>query len=218
MRARVDSVFISSVLFTIALVCLIPNFWASVITKHDWSWLARLDSGDRLASETRSDLSVACLAVILIGLIVVWTGYAKRVRWTWAVMFVVVWVWAFPLLVLPLIGHKRDLSIPEWIYTAIRYPGIARAWAESVLLFLLMVIALLLPMRSFFLVREGTQPIRRMSLKLIGGSAVAVLVIAIALLAWVRLSAYEISPDELTVWQQFPPPPPPPPLNPCVKP
>ena len=161
---------------------------------------------------------VASLAVILIGLIVVWTGYIKRVRWTWAVMFVVVWVWAFPLLVMPLLGHRRSLSLPEWIYTAIYYPGSARAYAESVLLFLLMVIALLLPMRSFFLVREGTRPIRRMSPKLIGGSAVAVLLIMIALSAWVRLSAYEISPAELTAWQQFPAPPPPPPPNPCAKP
>jgi hypothetical protein len=218
MRPRVDSVFISSVLFTIALVCLIPTFWASVITKHDWSWLAKLDSGDRLAFETRSDLSVACLAGILIGLIVVWTGYIKRVRWTWAVMFVVVWVWAFPLLVMPLLGNKRSLSIPEWISTAISYPGTARAWAEMVLIFLLMVIALLLPIRSFFLVREMQGPSQRPSLKVISGSAVAVLLIGIALSAWIRLSAYEISPAELTAWQQFPPPPPPPPPNPCAKP
>jgi len=43
-----------------------------------------------------SDLSVACLAVILIGLIITWTGYIKRERWTWFVMFIVVWAWAFP--------------------------------------------------------------------------------------------------------------------------
>lgn len=92
MRTRVDSVFVSSVLFTTALLCLIPDFWASVITKHDRTWLAKVDSGDRLALETRSDLSVVCLAIILIGLIVIWTGYLKRVRWTWAVMFIIVWV------------------------------------------------------------------------------------------------------------------------------
>jgi hypothetical protein len=213
MRTRVDSVFVSSVLFTIALVCLIPKFWASVIIKHDWIWLARLDSGDRLAAETRSDLSVVCLAIILIGLIVIWTGYLKRVRWTWAVMFVVVWVWAFPLLLMPLLGHTRSLSIPEWIYTAICYPGSARAYAESVLLFSLMVIALLLPMRSFFLVREGPRPIHRASPKLVGGSAVTVLLVMIGLSAWVRLSAYEIPPAALNSWQRFPPPAPPP--NPC---
>ncbi|MDQ1390122.1 MAG: hypothetical protein QOF56_3576 [Acidobacteriaceae bacterium] len=216
MRNRVDSVFISSVLFTIAPVCLIPNFWANVITKHDRIWLARLDSGDQLATLTRSDLSVVCLAVILIGLIVIWMGYLKRVYWTWAVMFILVWVWAFPLMVMPILGHPRSLSIPEWIYTAIYYPGSARAWAESVLLFLVMVIALFIPVKSFFLSGEGLRPIHELSPKLIGGSVVAVLLIMITLSAWVRLSAYEVSPAELTSWQQFPPPLPPP--NPCAKP
>jgi hypothetical protein len=210
MRTRVDSVLISSVLFTIALVCLIPNFWANVITKHDRIWLARLDSGDRLATLTRSDLAVVCLAVILIGLIVIWTGYLRRVRWTWAVMFILVWVWAFPLLVMPILGHPRSLSVPEWIYTAICYPGSARAWAESVLLFLVMVTALCLPVRSFFLIGEVPRPIHRHSPRLIGVSAVTVLLVAIAFSAWVRLSAYEISPAELTSWRQFPTPPPPP--------
>jgi hypothetical protein len=218
MRTRVDSAFISSVLFTIALVCLIPTFWANVITDHDKIWLAKLDDGYRAAAKTTSDLSVVSLAVILIGLTVVWTGYTKRVRWTWAVMFIVVWVWAFPLLVMPLLGHKRSLSIPEWIYTAISYPGTARAWAEMVLIFSLMVIALLLPVKALFLVREGSRPIHRPSPKLIGRSVVAVLLIGIALLAWIRLSAYEISPAELTAWQQFSAPPPPPPSDPCAKP
>jgi len=216
MRTLVGPVFISSLLFTIALVCLIPNFWASVITKHDRIWLARLDDGDQLAALTRSDLSVVCLAVILIGLIVIWTGYLKRVRWTWAVMCVVVWVWAFPLLVMPLLGHPRSLSAPEWIYTAIYYPGPARAYAEVVLLFLLMVIALLLPVKAFFLTGEGPRPIHRLSPRFIGGSAVVVLLMMIVLSAWVRLSAYEISPAELTSWQQFPTPPPPP--SPCARP
>ena len=213
MRTRVDSVFISGVLFTIALICLIPTFWPNVITDRDKIWLAKLDDGYRLAARTTSDLSVVSLAIILIGLIVIWTGYIKRVRWTWAVMFIVVWVWAFPLLVLPLFESKHSLSIPEWIYTAISYPGTARIWAEMVLIFLLMVIALLSPMRSFFLAREVQEASHRLSPRLIGGSTVAVLLIVVALFAWIRLSPYEISPAELTSWQQFPPPPPPP--NPC---
>jgi hypothetical protein len=213
MRSRVDSVFVSSVLFTLALVCLIPSFWATVITDHDRIWLVKLDDGYRLAAERMSDLGVASLAVVLIGLIVVWTGFIRRVRWAWVVMFIVVWVWAFPLLAMPLLGVPRSLTIPEWIYTAIYYPGSARAYAEAVLLFLLMVIALLLPVKSFFLVGDGPRPIRKLSRKLIGGTAVGVLVAMIALSAWVRLSPYQIPPAELTSWQQFPPPPPPP--NPC---
>ncbi len=210
MRIRTGSAFVSSVLFTIALVCLVPMIWANVITDHDRIWLTRLDSGDRLAAQRMSDLSVVCLAIVLIGLIVLWTGYVKRTRASWAVMFVVVWVWAFPLLVLPLFT-KGGLSIREWLYTAIYYPGSARSWAQSA--FLLMVIALLLPARSFFLDAKVPRPIHTRSPKLIGGFAAVTLLIVVALLAWIRLSPYEISPTQLFSYQQLPPPPPPP--NPC---
>ncbi len=217
MKIRTDSAFVSSVLFTIALVGLVPMFWANVITDRDRIWLAKLDDryqlGNRyqLDAQRTSDLSVVCLAVILIGLIVLWTGYVKRTRASWGVMFVVVWLWAFPLLVLPLFA-RGGLSIREWLYTVIYYRG-AAPWAKSNLVFLLMVIALLLPVKSFFLKAEAPRPIHRPSRKLIGGSAAVALLIVVALLAWVRFSPYEISPTELTSWQQFPAPPPPP--NPC---
>jgi len=213
MRTRADSVFISSALFTISLVCLVPMFWANVITDRDKIWLAKLDGGYRLATQRTSDLSVVCLAVILIGLIVLWTGYIKRARWTWAVMFVVVWVWAFPLLVLPLFqsGH---LSIAQWLYTVIYYPG-SPSWAKSPLPFLLMVIALLLPVKSFFLDAEVPRPTHRRSPRLIGGSVAVALLIVVALLAWVRLRSYEIPPAELYSYEQLPPPPPPPNWDRC---
>ncbi len=123
-------------------------------------WLARVDSGDRLAIETRSDLSVVCLAIILIGLIVIWTGYLKRVRWTWAVMFIVVWVWAFPLLVdadssgtRVAVSHHLSGSTRRSILSRIR----ARLGDRLVLLFLLMVIALFLPSKnSLFLTGDCT--------------------------------------------------------------
>ena len=217
MRVRADSVFISSLLFTIALVCLIPAFWANFLTGRDKIWLAKLDAGYRLAAQTMSDLSVVCLAIILIGLIVIWTGYVKRARWTWFVMFIVVWVWAFPLLVLPLFKALFEgrivLTFPEWLYSAIYQWGSPRIWAESVLIFLLMVIALLLPIKSFFLVRGIQEQSHRPSPRLIGGSAVTVLLIMIVLLAWIRFRVYEIPPAVLNSSQQLPPPPPPP--TPC---
>jgi hypothetical protein len=217
MRIRTDSAFVSSVLFTIALVCLVPMFWANVITDRDKIWLAKLeDGGYRLAAQRTIDLSVVCLAVILIGLIVLWTGYVKRTRASWGVMFIVVWLWAFPLLVLPLFqsGH---ISIADWLYTAIYYPGSA-SWAKSPLPFLLMVIALLLPVKSFFLDAKGPRPVHRRSPKLIGGSVAVAFLILVALLAWIRFRSYEIPPAELfSSWEQLPPPPPPP-SNPCARP
>ena len=218
MRLRADSVFISSALFTIALLCLIPAFWANVLTERDKIWLAKLDAGYRLAAQTMSDLSIVCLAILLIGLIVIWTGYMKRTRWTWLVMFIVVWVWAFPLLVLPLLTalSKRRivLTFSEWLYNAIYQPGSPRTGAESVLIFLSMVIALLLPIKSFFLSKEIPEPSHRLSPRLIGFSVIGVLVVMIALFAWLRLGVlYEIPLNELSSAQQLPAPPPPP--NPC---
>ena len=216
MRIRPGSVFVSSVLFTVSLVCLTPMFWANVITDRDKTWLEKLDDGYRLAAQRTSDLSVVCLAVILIGLIVLWTGFVKRTRASWGVMFIVVWLWAFPLLVLPLFQPGHSLSIRDWLYTVIYYPGSA-SWAKSPLPFLLMVIALLLPVKSFFLGAEGPRPIHRRSPKLIGGSVAVVLLTMAALLAWIRLRSYEIPPAELFSWEQLPPPPPPP-SNPCARP
>jgi len=213
MRIRTDSAFVSSVLFTIALVCLVPIFWANVITDRDKIWLAKLDDGGyRLAAQRTSDLSVVCLAVILIGLIVLWTGYVKRTRASWGVMFVVVWLWAFPLLVLPLFT-REGLSIRVWLYTVIYYRG-ASPWAKSNLVFLLMVIALFLPVKSFFLDPRVPRPIHRRSPKLIGGSVAVALLILVSLLAWVRLSPFEI---QTAGWEHLPAPPPPP-SDPCAKP
>ena len=63
--------------------------------------LASLDAGFQAVARMTATLGVACLAMILIGLIVIWTGYVKRVRSAWLVMFVLAWAWAFPLFVFP---------------------------------------------------------------------------------------------------------------------
>jgi hypothetical protein len=215
MRIRASSVFVSSSLFTVALVCLIPTFLANVLTPRDKVWFAKLEADHRLAAQTMSDLSLVCLAVILIGLIVIWSGYVKRARWTWIVMFVMVWVWAFPLLALPpfeaLFKGKMALTFPEWIHSAIFQPGSPRAWALSVLIFLVMVIALLLPVRSFFFIKEAEQPSHRPSSWVIGFSVVSILAITIGLFTWIRIGAlYDIPLSELNSAQQLPPPPPPP--------
>jgi hypothetical protein len=124
-------------------------------------------------------------------------------------MSVVTWAWAFPLVVLPLFRGRIVLTFSEWLYSAIHQSGSTRILTESVLMFLLMLIALLLPIKSFFLARERPEPIHKPPAKVIGGSAVTVLLVMIALLAWIHLRTYEISPDQLNSWQQLPAPPPP---------
>jgi MFS family permease len=211
MRIREDCVFPSSLLFTIALLCLVPRFWANVLVRHDRVWLRKLDDGYAAAAQTMSDLSVVSLGLILIALVVLWAGYIRRVRWTWFVMFIVVGVWAFPLLVLPLFRGKIALTWSEWLYWALSEPGSPRVWAESVLIFSLMVLALLLSIRSFFFVKDESKPLRGPSLKLIGLFALGFLVAALALFAWIRVGVlYEIPVSELNSTQRLPPPPPPP--------
>jgi hypothetical protein len=101
MKIRRDTVSISSVLFTIALFGLVPPFAKIAFTGHDKAAFQRLDWGLQAYSRLMDSFSIASLAIVLIRLIVTWAGYINKVRWTWFVMFVIVWGWAFPVLVLP---------------------------------------------------------------------------------------------------------------------
>ena len=212
MRTRADSVFISGVLFTVALVSLIPAALCNALAGRE---LATLDAGFRAEAQTAHDLGIACLVIILIGAIVIWTGYVKRARSGWLVMFIVVWFWAFPLFILPLASalvHGRIvLTFSETLYDAISEGAGPRSAAESVMIFSLMVIALLLPIRGLFGDIAVERPIPRPSAKLVGFSAIGVLLIMIMLYVWVRVGVlYEIPASELSSTQRLPSPPPPP--------
>jgi hypothetical protein len=209
MRIRADSVFLSSLLFTIALLNLVPEGLLYFSSGTDKAALARFDAGVRAQLQTWHYYGVASLAITLIALIVVWTWYIKRARSAWLVMFVVTWAWAFPLFAWPYLRGPRVFTLPEWIYNAIYERGYPRSEAQLVVTFSLMVIALLLPIKSFFLVRERSAPTQALSLELIGRSAVIVLLIVIALFVWIHAQVYEIPPEQLSCWQQLPPPPPP---------
>jgi len=157
MKIRADSVFVSSVLFTIALICLIPAALWNLQSLHDEVLISKLDAGFRAQALTANYLGFACLAIILIGVIVIWTGYVNRSRSAWLVMSVLTWVWAFPLFVSPLFRGKIVVTFAEWLRDAISEPGLPRTLTESVLIFLLMLIALTLPIRAFFFRRESTE-------------------------------------------------------------
>jgi hypothetical protein len=209
MKIRIDSVFLSSVLFTIALLNLIPAGLWYFSSGTDKVALAKLDAGFRAQLQTWHYYGVASLAITLIALIVVWTGYIKRARFAWLVMFVVTWAWAFPLFAWPYLRGPKVFTLPEWLYNSIYEPGYPRTAAQLVVTFALMVIALLLPIKSF-LARKTSAPTQVLSLKLIARSAVTVLLIVIALFVWIHAQVYEIPPEQLNFWQQLPPPPPPP--------
>ena len=135
MRIRIDSVFISSLLFTIALLNLIPAGRWYFSAGTDEVSMAELDVGFQLASQTAHLLGIACLTIILIGLIVVWTGYIKRSRSAWLVMSVVTWAWAFPLFAWPNLRGPKVFTLPEWIFNAIYQRGYPRSKAQLVVTF-----------------------------------------------------------------------------------
>ena len=58
--------------------------------------------------------------------------------------------------------------------------------------------------------RKEPAPIRPPSPRFVGGSAVTVLLIVIALFVWIHAQVYELTPKELNYWRVPPPPPPPP--------
>jgi hypothetical protein len=201
------------VLFTIALLNLIPAGLWYYSSPTDKVFLAGLDTDVRAQLQTWHYYGVASLAIILIAMIVVWTGYIKRARSAWFVMLVVTWAWAFPLFAWPYLRGPKVFTLPEWIYNAIYEPGVPRSASQLVVTFSLMVIALLLPLKSFFLSRETPVPIRTLSLRFVGRSAVTVLLLVIALFVWIHAQVYELPPEQLNSWQVLPPPPPPPPTR-----
>jgi hypothetical protein len=211
MRIRADSALISSALFTLALLNLVPEGLLYFSSGTDKVALARFDAGVRAQLQTWHYYGVASLAITLIALIVVWTWYIKRARSAWFVMFVVTWAWAFPLFAWPYLRGPKVFTLPEWIFNAIYEPGHPRTAAQLVLTFSAMVIALLLPIKSFFFVRKESAPVHTLSLRLVGRSAATVLLIVIAVFVWIHAQVYELTPEQLNFWQVLPAPPPPPP-------
>jgi hypothetical protein len=156
LRLRRDVVVLSGVLFTAALLMLAPAMWKAAATvRHQGSlWGAgpqtRFQYGFASAGFTS-------LAVIAVGLIVTWAAYIKGVRWTWFVMFVIVWVWAFPVLVLPYLRPWKGVpTVAQSFASFISEGGLARNFVEVLLVFLLMVLALVLPVKTLLLGRGGS--------------------------------------------------------------
>jgi hypothetical protein len=99
---------------------------------------------------------ITSLAIIAIGLIVTWAGYIEGVSWTWFVMFAIVWVWAFPVLIVPYLKPwKGEPTIAQSFASSISRGGPVRNFVEVLLIFLLMVLALVLPAKTVFLGRAA---------------------------------------------------------------
>src|SRR5438270_5014918 len=104
----------------------------------------------RSADSMTRNAGFASLANVLVGLIVVWTGFRTGTRIAWFVILVIVGLWAFPLMILPLLTVSIGLSPADWAAEAWHEPGAARIYLINIVMFCLMLIALILPVRSVF--------------------------------------------------------------------
>ena len=98
----------------------------------------------------------------------------------------------------------------EALYDAISEPGGLRLELKAELAFLLIVIALVLPIKTFFLSIREQPPTLRPSARLVGFCLTGVLVLSSALYAWLRVVVYEIPITRLHATDDLPPPPAPP--------
>jgi uncharacterized membrane protein len=99
------------------------------------------------------------LGLDIIGLIVLWTGFKKRERWAWFVMLVILLFYVFPGYVLTelVLFCKGKAGLSDFLQL------IPLTWAGNwqsmpaigillgLLTFVVMLVALLLPVKAFFL-------------------------------------------------------------------
>ena len=179
MRIRPNIFLVSSLLLTLGVLWLLPS---------------TIDCVRCTESMTRT-AGLASLTVIIVALIVIWTGLAAGNRVAWVIMAVIVWVWALFNMTGPVLHHglRWTLSdLREWVAFAWGGQHIARTLFISTLVFLLMLVGLILPVRSLFRIGKLKYPVPSvkesfgaMEITLIGiGSILGVLLLVFLFRIW----------------------------------
>jgi hypothetical protein len=169
MKVRCNSTLISALLLSLCLAMMIPANLRNVST---WKEVYFEWPGVRIQNFLMP-FGFAYLGIVMIGLIVLWTGYRRRERWAWFVMLIILLCFSFPSSVLPVLLQIRAGNY-QWSY----FLGILGVFREEgwwhcltivpscsksagvecvavvicigLLKFLVMSIALLLPIKAFF--------------------------------------------------------------------
>jgi len=98
-------------------------------------------------------MALASLALVIIGLIVLWTGYQKRMRSSWFIMVIFVFVYFMPVNLIDIFLDMRRMGWPWWsavLHEAKQGRQISVDTIYALAVFAVMVSALLLPIRAFF--------------------------------------------------------------------
>ncbi len=170
MKVRCNTTLISALLLSLCLVSFIPAALRNALT---WKQLYFEWPGVRIQNYLMP-FGFVYLGIVTIGLIVLWTGYRKRQRWAWFVMLIILLCFAFPSSVLPVFlqiraqnyqwsllldllraspaeGWWRCLAIrPACCDYVVGIGCVAVGMLIGLLTFLVMSVALLLPVKAFF--------------------------------------------------------------------
>jgi hypothetical protein len=149
-RFRFDRVTVSGALLTLCLMTLMS--WS---LKWAATWPTRVVYVTDRAARVNYEASIgfAELALEIIALIVIWTSYQKRMRWSWFVMVVFVSVYFLPVHLLDVLLDVKRVGW-QWWPAVVRDAREGRPFAvgalEVIAISTLMVIALLVPVADFF--------------------------------------------------------------------
>jgi hypothetical protein len=139
LRIRPNIFQVSGFLLTLGVLRLLPS---TIDWVHDRT----------MGIEIGQSYGFASLTVIIVALIVIWTGLAAGDRMAWVIMAVIVWVWAFPIMMWPIVSHPRFfLEWRYWVASAWHdFPSWSRIFLVNTIMFLLMLVGLILPARALF--------------------------------------------------------------------
>lgn len=168
MKVRCSTTSISALLLSLCLLISIP---AALSTTSTWNEPSITLPCSGAMWNFKTPLGFAYLGIVAIGLIVLWTGYRKKERWAWFVMLIILLCFPFPSSVLPVLlqVHRIGWSVLLDLFRASRAAECLHCWIASLrpnytvgiacgtllilgglLKFLVMLVALLLPIRAFF--------------------------------------------------------------------
>jgi len=151
MKISRHPVTVSATLLTLALFIPLP-----AALRNAWTlfFQGSLEGVGGTGVENYYELiGFASVAIITIGLIATWTGYIKGCRWTWFVMFLITWGWAFPVLVLSGFHWRDMLPMAQWPPLTPNVEGPQLTFTGGALTWLIMVVGVLVPAKTFLVGR-----------------------------------------------------------------
>jgi hypothetical protein len=108
--------------------------------------------GDFKQQNLLMPLGFYALVIEAIGLIVLWTGYQKKERWAWFVMLIIALGFGVPDNLIPILINMQNGGGIQWSYwLGMKWWGdpLGRGFGLEVLISLVMLVALLLPIKAF---------------------------------------------------------------------